>query len=52
MKILFVAGEPSGDEHGSHLVKSLLKRMPDLDAYGIGGTLMEKEGFMIIKVTE
>ena len=53
MKILFVAGEPSGDEHGSHLVKSLLKRMPDLDAYGIGGTLMEKEGLRLIhNITE
>lgn len=53
MKILFVAGEPSGDEHGSHLVKALLKRLPDLDAYGIGGPLMEKEGLRLIhNITE
>ncbi len=53
MKILFVAGEPSGDEHGSHLVKSLLKRLPDIDAYGIGGPLMEEEGLRLIhNITE
>ncbi len=53
MKILFVAGEPSGDEHGSHLVKSLLKRLPETDAYGVGGPLMEKEGLRLIhNITE
>jgi lipid-A-disaccharide synthase len=47
-KVLIVAGEASGDLHGSRLVNALLKIDPDIYSYGIGGEKMEKEGVKII----
>ena len=48
-KIFIVAGEDSGDLHGSMLVSALKQINPDVDLYGIGGNRMEKQG---IKLTE
>ena len=48
-KIFIVAGEDSGDLHGSKLIISLKKLNPNIDLYGIGGSRMEKEG---LKLTE
>lgn len=40
-----VAGEPSGDLHGSGLVRELKRRSPNLNLYGIGGDQMAAAGF-------
>jgi len=43
-KVMIVAGETSGDLHGSQLVNALLKIDPNLYFYGIGGQKMKEEG--------
>ena len=47
-KILMVAGEASGDLHGSHLVKEMLSLDPTLQFYGVGGKKMKNEGVELI----
>jgi lipid-A-disaccharide synthase len=42
--LVIIAGEVSGDIHGSRLVAALKKMNPRLDIQGIGGDLMIKEG--------
>lgn len=42
--ILIIAGEASGDLHGSNLVRELLRLNPDINIWGIGGEKMRKEG--------
>jgi len=42
-----IAGEASGDLHGSLLVRELKKLHSDLELYGLGGSAMEKEGVQI-----
>src|SRR5436305_12706246 len=41
MKIYFVAGEASGDEHGAALMRSLRDLAPDSELYGRGGPQMK-----------
>ncbi|MAJ43145.1 MAG: lipid-A-disaccharide synthase [Candidatus Marinimicrobia bacterium] len=43
-KIFIIAGESSGDLHGSYLIKSLKIKNPKIYFNGIGGKMMEKEG--------
>ncbi len=43
-KIFFLAGEQSGDLHGSLVISNLVKLQPDLQVYGIGGPMMQKAG--------
>ncbi|MEO8168749.1 MAG: lipid-A-disaccharide synthase, partial [bacterium] len=47
-RVLMIAGEPSGDLHGSGVVRELKKRLPDLDVYGVGGEKMKAEGFDVV----
>jgi len=47
-KILMIAGEASGDLHGSHLVKEMLSLDPTLQFYGVGGKKMKNEGVELI----
>ncbi|MDZ7372907.1 MAG: lipid-A-disaccharide synthase [candidate division KSB1 bacterium] len=47
-RILIVAGEASGDLHGSRLVKELKGLRPDLEFFGIGGDRMRGEGVELL----
>jgi len=47
-KILIIAGEASGDLHGSHLVKEMLSLDPSLHVYGVGGEKMKNAGVELI----
>jgi lipid-A-disaccharide synthase len=42
--LLMVAGEASGDLHGSKVLARLRERAPDLSVYGIGGDRMRDRG--------
>ena len=47
-RILIIAGEASGDLHGSSLVRELRKRSSGLEIFGIGGDKMKREGVELI----
>jgi lipid-A-disaccharide synthase len=47
-RIMIVAGEASGDLHGSNLVKEVLRNNPDLSFSGIGGPKMRDAGVTIL----
>lgn len=47
-KILIVAGEASGDLHGSSLIRELKNVNSQLQFFGIGGDRMKKEGMELI----
>ncbi len=49
MKYYIIAGEASGDLHGSNLIKELIKRDARAEIRSWGGDLMEKAGAKIIK---
>ncbi|MFN8699808.1 MAG: lipid-A-disaccharide synthase [Flavobacteriales bacterium] len=49
MKIFLIAGEASGDLHGSNLAKELLRAEPAAQLRGWGGDLMAKSGVEITK---
>ncbi len=48
MRVMIIAGEASGDLHGSSVVRELKRRRPDCDIYGIGGDKMQAAGMDII----
>ncbi|WP_298432787.1 lipid-A-disaccharide synthase [Geobacter sp.] len=43
-RVMIVAGEASGDLHGSNLVKEALRLDPSLSFFGIGGSRMREAG--------
>jgi len=47
--VLVVAGETSGDFHGSSLLRNLKRLNSQLDFFGIGGDRMKKEGLSLIE---
>ncbi|WP_196593077.1 lipid-A-disaccharide synthase [Pectinatus sottacetonis] len=47
-KIMFSAGEVSGDMHGANLAEALKKIEPDIKLVGFGGNKMEKAGVRLI----
>lgn len=49
MKYFLIAGEASGDLHGSNLMKALNQQDPDAEFKCFGGNLMEAQGGKIIK---
>ena len=49
MKYYIIAGEASGDLHGSNLMKSLQQKDPNAEFRFWGGDLMEKQGGTLVK---
>lgn len=49
MKYYIIAGEASGDLHGSNLVKEILQLQPDATFRGWGGDLMQTAGVQLVK---
>lgn len=48
MRIMMVAGEASGDLHGSHLAREILRLNPEARIFGMGGRLMAEAGVDVI----
>ena len=49
MKYYIIAGEASGDLHGSNLMKALFEEDPDAEIHFWGGDLMQNTGGILIK---
>jgi lipid-A-disaccharide synthase len=49
MKYYIIAGEASGDLHGSNLISEIRKKDPAADFRAWGGSLMEKAGAHVVK---
>lgn len=49
MKYYIIAGEASGDLHGSNLVKEILQQQTDATFRGWGGDLMQTAGVQLVK---
>ncbi len=49
MKYYIIAGEASGDLHGSNLVKQIMKKDSSANIRGWGGDLMESQGAEVVK---
>ena len=49
MRYFIIAGEASGDLHGSNLIKALKAEDPRAEFYCFGGDLMESEGGILLK---
>ena len=47
-KILLVAGEVSGDLHGSHLVEAVQRIDPEVQFFGVGGEGLERKGMKLL----
>ena len=45
MQILISAGEASGEMYGAELLRALRRRVPDIEAFGVGGERMRAAGF-------
>jgi lipid-A-disaccharide synthase len=48
MKVMMTAGEASGDMHAGAVAAELKREMPDIEIFGMGGSLMRKAGVRII----
>lgn len=49
MKLYVIAGEASGDLHGSNLIKALKAQQPDIQCRAWGGDLMQAAGGELVK---
>ena len=47
-KILLVAGEASGDLHGSHLVEAIRRMNPEVQFLGVGGEGLKRAGMKLL----
>ena len=47
-RVLMVAGEASGDLHGSSVVRALKLLAPGVDVAGVGGDRMRREGMELV----
>ncbi len=48
MKVYFIAGEDSGDLHGSNLIAALKQLVPDISVRGVGGDKMQAIGMTLV----
>lgn len=48
MKVMFSAGEASGDTHAANIAKALRAKEPQVEMLGMGGSLMAQEGVKIV----
>jgi len=48
-KIMFVAGENSGDLHASRVIEELRKIYPNADIFGFGGDRMQRAGMRLLE---
>lgn len=46
-RILLSCGEPSGDLYGAELIRHLRQRLPDLEAFGLGGDRLQAQGLRL-----
>ncbi len=51
-RIMIIAGETSGDLHGSGVVREILRRRPDAEIVGIGGPQMSAAGMTCFYSTD
>ena len=51
-RIMIIAGEASGDLHGAHLVRALVKHFPRLEFYGVGGDHLKNEGVTLLSSSD
>lgn len=47
-RVMIIAGEASGDLHGSGVVRELKRLSPSVEVYGVGGERMKQEGMELI----
>lgn len=47
-RVMIIAGEASGDLHGSGVVRELKKADPTIDVFGVGGDQMKREGMTVV----
>jgi lipid-A-disaccharide synthase len=47
-RVMMIAGEASGDVHGSGVVRELKKLDNAIDVYGVGGDRMKREGMSLV----
>jgi lipid-A-disaccharide synthase len=45
VSVMFVAGDPSGDQHAAAVIRRLRDMLPQVRTLGIGGPSMKEEGF-------
>ncbi len=48
-RVMMIAGEASGDLHGSGVIRELKRRRPAVDVFGIGGDAMKREGMELVR---
>ncbi len=48
MKIMFSAGEASGDLHGARLAEGVFRLVPEAELFGFGGAQMEAAGVRLV----
>jgi lipid-A-disaccharide synthase len=47
-RVMIIAGEASGDQHGAKVVRAILERDPDLFFFGIGGDALKAAGVRVL----
>ncbi len=47
-RVMIIAGEASGDLHGSSVVRELKQANPAIEIFGVGGDAMKREGMQLV----
>lgn len=48
MRVMILAGEPSGDQHAARLLRAMRSRNSQIDAFGVGGDSLASEGMELL----